>query len=91
MISTVRGVFIGVQGGVTDLVKLVTHQVVGGRPCGLGCTDFLYLLGVLLLMKTRVHEVVVQTDKKPGRPATPWAQWSAAFGHCVLVSGTSLG
>jgi hypothetical protein len=27
-----RGVFIGVQGGVTDLVKLVTRQVVVGRP-----------------------------------------------------------
>jgi hypothetical protein len=28
LISTSRGVFIGVQGGVTDLVKLVTRQVV---------------------------------------------------------------
>jgi hypothetical protein len=26
------GVFIRVQGGVTDLVKSVTHQVVAGRP-----------------------------------------------------------
>jgi hypothetical protein len=25
-------VFIGVQGGVTDFVKSVTHQVVAGRP-----------------------------------------------------------
>jgi hypothetical protein len=32
LISTSRGVFIGVQGGVTDLVKLVTHQVVAGQP-----------------------------------------------------------
>jgi hypothetical protein len=32
LISTGRGVFIGVQGGVTDLVKSVTHQVVVGRP-----------------------------------------------------------
>jgi hypothetical protein len=31
-ISTSRGVFIGVQGGVTDLVKSVTWQVVAGRP-----------------------------------------------------------
>jgi hypothetical protein len=31
LISTGRGVFIGVQGGVTDLVKLATHQVVDGR------------------------------------------------------------
>jgi hypothetical protein len=32
LISTGRGVFIVVQGEVTDLVKLVTHQVVSGRP-----------------------------------------------------------
>jgi hypothetical protein len=32
LISTGRGVFIGVQGGVTDLVKSVTCQVVAGRP-----------------------------------------------------------
>jgi hypothetical protein len=31
-ISTDRGLFIGVQGGVTDLVKSVTCQVVAGRP-----------------------------------------------------------
>jgi hypothetical protein len=31
-ISTDRGVFIGVQGGVTDLVKSVTHQVVACLP-----------------------------------------------------------
>jgi hypothetical protein len=47
LISTGRGVFIGVQGGVTDLVKFVTHQVlagwpshVAGRPRGLASTDF---------------------------------------------------
>jgi hypothetical protein len=32
MISTNRRVFIGVQGGVTDLVKSVTRQVVAGWP-----------------------------------------------------------
>jgi hypothetical protein len=32
LISTKRGVFIGVQGGVTDLVKSITHQVVASRP-----------------------------------------------------------
>jgi hypothetical protein len=32
LISTGRDVFIGVQGGVTDLIKLVTCQVVAGRP-----------------------------------------------------------
>jgi hypothetical protein len=32
LISTDRWIFIGVQVGVTDLVKSVTHQVVAGRP-----------------------------------------------------------
>jgi hypothetical protein len=32
LISTSRGVFIGVQGGVIDLVKLVTRQVMAGWP-----------------------------------------------------------
>jgi hypothetical protein len=32
LISTGRGIFIRVQGGVTDLVKSVTHQVVADRP-----------------------------------------------------------
>jgi hypothetical protein len=57
LISTGRGVFIGVQGGVTYLVKSVTHQVVtgrpsymAGRPCGLSSIDFLHCLGLPLLM-----------------------------------------
>jgi hypothetical protein len=32
LISTGRGAFIGVQGGVTDMVKSVTCQVVVGQP-----------------------------------------------------------
>jgi hypothetical protein len=32
LISTGRGVFIGVQGGVTNLVKSITRQVVAGWP-----------------------------------------------------------
>jgi hypothetical protein len=57
LISTGRGVFIGVQGGVTDLVTLVTHQVVGGRPshitgqpCDSASTNFLHRLGLPLLV-----------------------------------------
>jgi hypothetical protein len=67
------------------LIKSVTHQVVVGRPshmadrpCGLASTDFLYRLGLPLLMQTRVMEATGQTDIKPsqpdrgfGRPATP--------------------
>jgi hypothetical protein len=57
LISTGRGVFIGVQGGVTDLVKSVTHHVVAsrpsqvtGRPCGSASIDFLHYLGLPLLV-----------------------------------------
>jgi hypothetical protein len=32
LIPISKGVFIGVQGGVTDLIKSVTHQVVVGQP-----------------------------------------------------------
>jgi hypothetical protein len=105
LFSTGRGVFIGVHGGVTDLVKLVTHQVVAGwpshvagRPCGSASTDFLHHHGLPLLVLTHVHEVVGQTDTKPGRlamgfcrPTTHWAHWSASFAHSLLVLGTSLG
>jgi hypothetical protein len=62
LISTCRGVFIGVQGGVTDLVKSVTHQVVigrnshvAGRPCGSSSTDILDNVDLPLLMWTCVH------------------------------------
>jgi hypothetical protein len=54
LISIGRGVFIGVQGGVTDLVKSVTCQVVAGRPShvagrprGPASTDFAHCLLVL--------------------------------------------
>jgi hypothetical protein len=47
LISTGKGVFIAVQGGVTDLVKPLTQQVVADRPShvaewprGLALTDF---------------------------------------------------
>jgi hypothetical protein len=50
LISTGSGVFIGVQGGVTDLVKSVSHQVVVGRPTGLDSTDFLHCLGLPILV-----------------------------------------
>jgi hypothetical protein len=57
LISTGRGVFIEVQGGVTDLVTSVTCQVVAsqpshvaGQPCGLASIDFLHHLGLPLLM-----------------------------------------
>jgi hypothetical protein len=57
LISMGRGVFIGVQGGVTDSVKSATHQMVAdqpshvaGRPCGSASTNFLHRLGPPLLV-----------------------------------------
>jgi hypothetical protein len=50
LISTDRAVFIGVQGGVIDLVKLVTRQVVADRPCGSVSTDFIHRISLPLLM-----------------------------------------
>jgi hypothetical protein len=35
-----RGVFIGVQGGVINLIKSVTYQVLDDRPPSLASTDF---------------------------------------------------
>jgi hypothetical protein len=98
LISTGRGVFIGVQGGVTNLVNSVTSQVVAGWPshvagwpCGSASTDFLHRLGLPLLIETRVHKAAGQTDTNPGQLVTPWAHWSVTFAHCLLVSGASLG
>jgi hypothetical protein len=57
LISTGSGIFIRVQGRVTDLVKSVTHRVVAswpshmaGRPCGSTFTNFLHHLDLPLLM-----------------------------------------
>jgi hypothetical protein len=50
LISTDRAIFIGVQGGVIDLVKLVTRQVVADRPCGSVSTDFIHRISLPLLM-----------------------------------------
>jgi hypothetical protein len=57
LIFTGARVFIGVQGGVIDLVKSITHQVVpdrpshvAGQPCGSASTDFLHRLGFPLFM-----------------------------------------
>jgi hypothetical protein len=39
LISNGSGVFIGVQGGVTNLVKSITRQVVAGQPWSSASTD----------------------------------------------------
>jgi hypothetical protein len=59
LVSTGRGVFIGVQEGVTNSVKSVTHQVVAGwpshvaeRPRGLASTDFQLRIRCYHLLET---------------------------------------
>jgi hypothetical protein len=59
LISPSREVFIGVQGGVTDLVKSVTHQVVAGRPShvagqprGPASTDFWFWIPCYRLLES---------------------------------------
>jgi hypothetical protein len=82
LISTDRGVFIGVQGGVTDLVKSVTQQVVAdrpshvvGRPWSLASTDLqpgipLYRLFEIVTMKP-THERIQVGAGWPGGLADP--------------------
>jgi hypothetical protein len=38
--STGRRIFVGVEGGVTDLIKSVTHQVLAERLSSLAFIDF---------------------------------------------------
>jgi hypothetical protein len=80
LISTGRGVvFIGVQGGVTNLVKLVTHQVVAGWfnhiaswPWSSASIDF--QLGIplyRLLESVTVKPAHERLQGRAGRSATP--------------------
>jgi hypothetical protein len=77
--STGRGVFIGVQGGVTDLVKSVTHQVVIGwashmvGATGSGLHRLLASDSLLPPLGECHHEADPQEAVKWARSATPWA------------------
>jgi hypothetical protein len=78
------------------LVKPVTHQVVdrwpshvAGRLWSSASTDLQLGIPFYRLLE----RVIVKTTRErlkggAGRPATPWARWSAAFAHWLLVSGT---
>jgi hypothetical protein len=50
LIFTGRGVFIGVQGEVIDMVKSVAHHVVAGQPCGSASIDILHSHGLPLVV-----------------------------------------
>jgi hypothetical protein len=52
LISTDMGVFIGVQGGVIDLVKLLTCQVVVGRPWSSDSTDLQLAIPIYRLLES---------------------------------------
>jgi hypothetical protein len=68
LISTGTGVFIGTWGSTTDMAKAVTRQVVACWLMSLASTNFLHCLGLPLIVYTHVHEVLVRTDTKVGRP-----------------------
>jgi hypothetical protein len=81
---------------VTDMVKSVTCQVVVGWPSHMAARSWSSAstdlqLGILL------YRLLESVTMKPtheglqggtGQVATPWAHWSAAFAHCLLMSGT---
>jgi hypothetical protein len=67
LISTERGVFIGVQRGVTDLVKSVTRQAVAGRPWRLASIDL--LLGIPLYRL--LESVTVKPTVRGCKVSTP--------------------
>jgi hypothetical protein len=84
LISTGRGLFIGVQGGVTNLVKSVTRQVVAGwpshvvgRPWSLASTDL--QLGIplyRLLESVTVKPTHERLQNGAGQPTPgPTGQW----------------
>jgi hypothetical protein len=70
LISTGREVFIEVQGGVTDLVKSITRQMVAGQPWSSTFTDLqlgipLYCLLENVIMKP-THERLQGGAGRPG-------------------------
>jgi hypothetical protein len=96
LISTGRGIFIGVQGWVTDLVKSITRQVVAGQPSHVAGWPW-SLASIDLQLRIPLYHLLESVTVKPtrermqggaGRPAMPWAHWSVTFAHCLLVSVT---
>jgi hypothetical protein len=99
LISTGMGVFIGVQGRVTDLVKLVTLQVVVSQPCHVAGRPW-SSASTGLQLGIPLYRLLESVTVKPTRerlqggtcwPATPWAHWLVAFAHYLLMSGTPPG
>jgi hypothetical protein len=100
LITNDRGVFIAVQGGVTDLVKLITRQVVADRPShmaqwprGPTSTDFLLRIPCYRLLESvTVKPTRERLQSGTGQPATPWTHWSkqplhTAFSYKVHSQG----
>jgi hypothetical protein len=79
-----RGIFIGIQGGVTDLIKSVTCQVLAGRPShmvgrppSLASTDFqLWISCYRLLESVPTKPTCERLQSGAGGPAPgPTGQW----------------
>jgi hypothetical protein len=71
------GVFIGVQGGVTDFIKSVTRQVLAGRLPSPVSTDFKLRIPCYRLLESvpvkQTHERLQSGAGQP--PPGPTSQW----------------
>jgi hypothetical protein len=96
LISIGRGVFIGVQGGVTDLVRSVTHQVVADRPSSLASTDFklqipCYRLLESVLMKETRKTLQSGAGRPPPGPTGQWPLYTASLCQVHSLGDTYFG
>jgi hypothetical protein len=98
MNSTDKGVFIGVLGAITDLIKSVIRKVLAGRPSHvagrlwvLASTDSkLRVPFHHLLENVTTKETHRWLQSGAGRPTTHWAHTSMHFAHNLLMSGAFL-
>jgi hypothetical protein len=96
LISTGRGVFIGVQGGVTNMVKSVTCQVVAGRPWSLASTNLqlgipLYHLLESVTMKPTHERLQGLAGRPPPGPIGQWPLHTASSGQVHTWGDTYFG
>jgi hypothetical protein len=76
-----------VRGGVTDLIKSVTHLVLAGWPLSPASTDFKLWIPCYCLLESvpvkQIHERLQSGASRP--PPGPTGQWSLHIGSSCLV------
>jgi hypothetical protein len=98
LITTSRGVFIGVKGGVTDLVMSVRREVVAGQPSHVAGQPWT-LVSTDLQLGIPLHYVLESVTMKPTHERLQGGAgqlgglvgWSADFAHYLLMLGTPPG